>query len=233
VKTRKTITITGSAPALSSDGTSIAYIGRADAEYTIGWMNDERMDNTIRYSNPGIRDIQHGAAMLFTKLVTHDALYFKGTDAVSLYDAYGDIVGGIGSYPVLGRTYSHQATDPLQHENHQLITETSKTTIATLMRLASSPSRLTNLKLDRYTNSTASLSWSPSAEKGVTSYVVAYGPASEPLRHRMTVMQPHVTLAQVAPGTIVSVKAVNARGLDGWDWATVTAGDVSSHRSTQ
>src|SRR5262249_4191846 len=33
----------------------------------IGWMNDERMDNTIRYSNPGIRDIQHGAAMLFTK----------------------------------------------------------------------------------------------------------------------------------------------------------------------
>ena len=27
----------------------------------IGWAGDNRMDNTIRYSNPGIRDIQHGA----------------------------------------------------------------------------------------------------------------------------------------------------------------------------
>ena len=29
----------------------------------IGWANDHRLDNTIRYSNPGIRDIQHGAAI--------------------------------------------------------------------------------------------------------------------------------------------------------------------------
>jgi hypothetical protein len=199
----------------------------------IGWMNDERMDNTIRYSNPGIRDIQHAAAMLFTRLITYDALYFKGTDAVSLYDAYGDIVGGIGSYPVLGSPYYHQPTDLLQHENHQLITETSKTTIATLMRLAASPSRLTNLKLDRYTNTTASLSWAPSPEQGVVAYVVAYGPAGDPLRRKIRVTQPHVTLPQVAAGTIVSVKAVNARGLDGWDWAKVTVGEVSSQRSTQ
>jgi hypothetical protein len=199
----------------------------------IGWANNERMDNTIRYSNPGIREIQHAAAMLFTTLITYDALYFKGTDAVSLYDAYGDIVGGIGSYPVLGSPHYHQVTDLLQNENHQLITETSRTTIATLMRLASSPSRLTNLKLDRSTSSTAVLSWSPAVEKGIASYVVAYGPASDPQRHRLTVTQPHVTLPQLAAGTIVSVKAVNARGLDGWDWATVTVGDASSQRSTQ
>ena len=31
----------------------------------IGWANDFRLDNTIRYSNPGIRDIQHAAAMQF------------------------------------------------------------------------------------------------------------------------------------------------------------------------
>ena len=68
----------------------------------VGWVNDGRLDNTIRYSNPGIRDIQHGAAMLFTRLITYDARYFKGTDAASLYDAYGDVIGGIGSYPVLG-----------------------------------------------------------------------------------------------------------------------------------
>ena len=117
----------------------------------IGWTNDHRLDNTIRYSNPGIRDIQHAAAMLFTRLITYDALYFKGTDAVSLYDGYGDVVGGIGSYPVLGSPHYHQASDLLEHENHQLITETSKTTVATLMLLASSPSRLTNLKVDSYT----------------------------------------------------------------------------------
>ena len=97
----------------------------------IGWMNDGRMDNTIRYSNPGIRDIQHGAAMHFTKLITFDALYWKGTDAMSFYDVYGDIIGGIGSYPCSGSPYYHQSTDLLENENHQLITETCKTTVAT------------------------------------------------------------------------------------------------------
>src|SRR4029450_11634787 len=196
-------------------------------------MHDSRYDNTIRYSNPGIRDIQHAAAMLFTRLITYDALYFKGTDAVSLFDAFGEVVGGIGSYPVLGSPYYHPSTDLLRHENHQLITETSKTTIATLMRLASSPSRLTNLKLDRSTNTAAALSGSPSPEQGVVAYIVTYGPAGDPLRRKIRVTQPHVTLPQVAPGTIVSVKAVNARGLDGWDWARVTVGEVSSQRSTQ
>jgi Peptidase family M28/WD40-like Beta Propeller Repeat len=188
----------------------------------IGWMNDSRFDNTIRYSNPGIRDIQHAAAMLFTRLITYDALYFKGTDAASFYDAYGDVVGGIGSYPVLGSPHYHQASDLLEFENHQLITETSKTTIATLMLLASSPSRLTQLKVDGYTGGTASLSWAPSPESGIASYVVAYGPVSDRFRHRVTVTQPRAVLPEIAPGTIVSVKAVNARGLEGWDWARVT-----------
>jgi hypothetical protein len=26
----------------------------------------------------------------------------------------------------------------------------------------------------------------------------------------------------VAPGSVISVKAVNSRGLEGWDWARVT-----------
>jgi hypothetical protein len=198
----------------------------------IGWMNDSRYDNTIRYSNPGIRDIQHAAAMLFTRLITYDALYFKGTDAVSFYDAYGDVVGGIGSYPVLGSPHYHQASDLLEFENHQLITETSKTTIATLMLLASSPSRLSQLRVDSYTGGTASLSWAPALESGVVSYIVAYGPPSDRLRQRLTVTQPHASLAQVAPGTIVSVKAVNARGLESWDWARATIRDSSPSRAT-
>ena len=199
----------------------------------IGWMNDERMDNTIRYSNPGIRDIQHGAAMLFTKLITYDALYWKGTDAMSFYDAYGDIIGGIGSYPVLGSPYYHQATDLLENENHQLIAETSKTTVATIMLLASAPSRLTNLRVDSFSGATASLSWTPSPERGVTSYVVAFGPPSAPLQHRVTVTAPHAMLPQVPPGTVVSVKAVDAKGLEGWDWARVRIPARETHRSTQ
>jgi hypothetical protein len=199
----------------------------------IGWTNDQRLHNTIRYSNSGIRDIQHAAAMLFTRLITYDARYFKGTDAVSLYDAYGDIVGGIGSYPVLGSPHYHQASDLLEFENHQLITETSKTTIATLMLLASSPSRLTQLKIDSYAGSIATLSWTPCPEKAVASYIVAYGPASDPLRRRVVVAQPHATLPQIAPGTIVSVKAVNARGLEGWDWARIAVGQPAASRMTQ
>ena len=199
----------------------------------VGWANDGRLDNTIRYSNPGIRDIQHGAAMLFTRLITYDALYFKGTDAVSLYDAYGDVIGGIGSYPVLGSPHYHQPSDLLEFENHQLILETSKTTVATLMLLASSPSRLTNLKVDSYTGAVASLSWTPGIEQGITSYIVAYGPAADPLRHRVTVTQPQVTLPQVAAGTVVSVKAVNRRGLEGWDWAKTIVGEPHAARMTQ
>jgi peptidase M28-like protein len=192
----------------------------------VGWMNDQRMDNTIRYSNPGIRDIQHAAAMLFTRLITYDALYWKGTDAMSFYDVYGSVVGGIGSYPVLGSPYYHQPTDVLENENHQLIAETCKTTVATIMLLASSPSRLTNLRIDSYKAGSAAISWTPSPEKGVTTYVVAYGPPSAPLLHRLTVTQPHATVPQVTPGSLVSVKAVNARGLEGWDWARVTVPDT-------
>jgi peptidase M28-like protein len=187
----------------------------------IGWADDGRLDNTIRYSNPGIRDIQHAAAMTFTKLITYDALYWKGTDAMSFYDVYGDIIGGIGSYPVLGSPYYHQPTDLLENENHQLIAETSKTTIASIMLMASAPSRLTNLKATP-TGSGVSLTWTPSPEKGITSYVVAYGPRQSPLEHRLATTAAEATVAgPLAPGTVLSVKAVNARGLEGWDWARV------------
>jgi len=198
----------------------------------IGWSNDARLDNTIRYSNPGIRDIQHAAAMLFTRLITYDAMYFKGTDAASLYDAYGDVIGGIGSYPVLGSPHYHQPSDRLEFENHQLIAETSKTTIATLMLMASSPSRLTHLTIDGATPQATTVSWNASAEKGVTSYIVAYGPQADPLRRRLTVVQPRAMLPPLAAGTIVSVKAVNAHGLEGWDWARIVAGHPAPHRTT-
>ena len=121
----------------------------------------------------------------------------------------------------------------LEYENHQLITETSKTTAATLMLLASSPSRLTHLKVDAFSGTTASLSWTPSPEAAVTSYIVASGPASDPLRRKAIVTPPRVTLSLVAAGTLVSVKGVNAHGLEGWDWAKTAIGEASATKNTQ
>jgi Tol biopolymer transport system component len=187
----------------------------------IGWANDHRLDNTIRYTNAGIRDIQHAAASLFTRLITYDARYHRGTDATAFFDAYGNIVGGIGSYPVLGNPNYHQATDLLETINHQLITETSKTTVASVMMLASSPAPVKDLKVISYDGKAAELSWTPSPEKSVRGYIVTYGFDKASLRREKTVAS-RVTLRDVKPGMLVSVKAVNARGLEGWDWSRVT-----------
>jgi hypothetical protein len=172
----------------------------------IGWANDHRLDNTIRYSNPGIRDVQHGAAIEFSHLITYDALYYKSTDAAAYYEAYGDIVGGIGSYPVLGNPHYHQPHDLLEGINHQLVAEVAKTTAATLMLLASSPSRTSGV------NAAASGS----------DAIVTWGPAENPALHTVRVPQPGTTLAAAPAGTTVRVKAVNAKGLEGWDWARAT-----------
>jgi hypothetical protein len=187
---------------------------------TVGWANDQRLDNTIRYSNAGIRDIQHAAAMQFTKLITYDALYYKSTDAAAYYEAYGDIVGGIGSYPVLASPHYHQSHDVLETINHQLVTEVAKTTAATLMLLAASPSRLAEVETER-AGSGVTVSWRPSPEAGVTAYIVAYGPKDNPEARTVRVAKPSATLPGIAAGTVVSVKAVNAKGLEGWDWARV------------
>jgi len=80
---------------------------------------------------------------------------------------------------------------------------------------------LTNLKATP-TGSGVALTWTPSPEKGVTSYVVAYGPRQSPLEHRLVTTTAEAAVAgPLAPGTVLSVKAVNARGVEGWDWARV------------
>jgi hypothetical protein len=187
----------------------------------IGWANDHRLDNTIRYANAGIRDVQHAAAMQFSSLITYDALYYKGTDAAAYFEAWGDIVGGIGSYPVLGNPHYHQPHDLLETINHQLVTEVARTTAATLMLLASSPSRIAGLKAERGADGSVALSWTPSPEAGTVGYIVAWGPADDPEAQQLRVAEAGGRLANAGPGTTVSVKAVNAKGLEGWDWARV------------
>ena len=158
----------------------------------IGWANDHRLDNTIRYSNAGIRDVQHAASFL-TKLVTYDARYFKSTDAAAYVEAYGDIVGGIGSYPVLGNPHYHQPTDLLETVNHELVAETSKVTVASIMLLASSPSPVRDLKASGPAGGPVNVTWAASPEKSVTGYIVAWGPPDAPLKNTLRVVKPAAT----------------------------------------
>jgi hypothetical protein len=106
----------------------------------IGWCENNRMDDTIRYSNKKIRDIQHAASFLFTDLITYDSRYIKSTDAAAYYEEFGDIVGGMGSYPILASPFYHQSTDRIETVNFHLIGEVTKSTIAALICLASNPS---------------------------------------------------------------------------------------------
>ena len=185
----------------------------------IGWANDNRLDNTIRYSNPGIRDIQHGAAIEFTNLITYDALYYKSTDAAAYYDAYGDIVGGIGSYPVLGNPHYHQSHDLL--EDHQ-------------------PSARRRGREDDGRHADAARV-EPVAHHGTAGDRVGTrrgavldarsGNRDHRLpRHVGTGRQSRAALAAgdaaaaprspaFRPARSCRVKAVNAKGLEGWDWA--------------
>ncbi|HEX6134308.1 MAG TPA: M20/M25/M40 family metallo-hydrolase [Longimicrobiales bacterium] len=187
----------------------------------IGYANDQRLDNTIRYSNDGIRDIQHGAAILFTDLITYDAKYYKSTDAHAYYEAYGDIVGGIGSYPILGNPHYHQTHDHLETINHQLVAEVSKTTVATLMKLASSPSRVKNVRVTR-SGRRADVSWEPLPERDVAGYLVEWGPAGA-VRGSMRVNGTAARITDVAAGDEIRVSGVSERGTLSWDAARVTA----------
>jgi Tol biopolymer transport system component len=191
----------------------------------IGWTNDHRLDNTIRYSNAGIRDLQHAASFLFSRMITYDARYFKSTDAQAYFDAYGDIVGGFGSYPVLGNPYYHQPTDLLETVNHQLLVEATKANLASIAGLASMPSRLTGVTAAPTRAGGVTVSWTPAPETGIVKYLVAFGPAGRPMAQTITVTTPRVVLpAPLKGGAIahVAVKAVNARGLAAWDWASTT-----------
>ncbi len=167
----------------------------------IGYANDSRLDNTIRYSNSGIRDIQHSAAMNFTKLITYDAHYYKGTDAANLFEAFGDVMGGIGGYPVLSSPHYHTASDVLETINFQQINETSKTTVATLMYLASTPAPVRDLAVKG-----TEVTWTASPEKSVRSYVVSYG------RREEKVTQLRINIPGLKPGDLVMVRAVGISG---------------------
>jgi hypothetical protein len=191
----------------------------------VGWANDDRLDNTIRYANRGLRDLQHAAAFLFTDLITYDAHYYKFTDAHSLVDGFGDVVSGIGSYPVLGNPHYHQAHDVLETVNHRLVAEVSRTTLASVVLMASSPSRLAEVTASRAPGGAVDVSWKPAIERGVTSYRVRWEDGRGGTGGMRVVRGTSARLAGVPEGATIAVRSIGARGLEGWDWARATLAD--------
>ncbi len=183
----------------------------------IGYTNDQRLDNTIRYSNAGLRDLQHGAALLFTRLITYDAKYYKNTDAHAYYDAYGDIVAGIGSYPILANPHYHQTHDVLETINQALVAEVSRATVASIMLMASSPSRVAEPTMVRAGRG-ATVRWTPSVESGVVGYEVAVGTPADPFARIERSTSPEITLTTLPAGSVVHVRAIGPNGTRGWDW---------------
>jgi hypothetical protein len=187
----------------------------------LGWMNDNRLDNTIRYSNAGLRDVQHAAAFLFSDLITYDAHYFKFTDAHSLYDGFGDVVAGIGSYPILGNPHYHQPHDVLETVNQRLVAEVAKTTIASVMLMASSPSRVEGLQASPVQGGGVALTWQPAVEQKVRGYRVRWTPAAGGAERSLVVTTASAKIPAPAPGSMVGVRALGVNGTEGWDWTTV------------
>jgi aminopeptidase YwaD len=185
----------------------------------VGWMNDDRLDNTIRYANAGLRDLQHAAAFQFSNLITYDAHYYKFTDAHSLVDGFGDVVSGIGSYPVLGNPHYHQPHDVLETVSHRLVAEVARTTLASVVLMASSPSRVTALTAARGADGTVDAKWSAAVERGVTGYRLRWRNADGKVGGAQVVKGAAAKLRAVPKGATIEVRAIGARGLEGWDWA--------------
>ena len=131
---------------------------------------------------------------------------------------YGDIVAGIGSHPILGSPHYHQPHDVLETVSIPLITEVARATAASIMLMASSPSRVTGAAATMK-GAGAEVTWTPSPEKNVTAYVVRHRVDGQPRDIRVTT--PRATLSNARAGDEVWVKAVNARGMEGWDWQRV------------
>ncbi|WP_069130668.1 M20/M25/M40 family metallo-hydrolase [Rhodohalobacter halophilus] len=185
----------------------------------MGWTRHHRLDNTIRFSNHGIKNVQHSGAMLFTDLITYDSRYYRNTDAHVFFDAYGDVLGGIGSYPILGNPNYHQTTDRLETINHRLVQEVSRSTTATLMMLANAPSKVTGLDITRWQGNITDVSWNPLPESDIQDYIIRYTNLSGNQREiaiRHTYTETSLNNADLTKPIYVIGR--NNRGIEGWDW---------------
>jgi hypothetical protein len=113
--------------------------------------------------------------------------------------------------------------DVLETINHQLVAEVSKATVATLMQLASTPSRPKLTQVQSHSPQ-VSVEWEPLPEQDIREYVVEWGAPGGTARGSMRVTATRATIPDLRPGEEVRVGAVNRRGAPAWDMARVTPG---------
>jgi hypothetical protein len=101
------------------------------------------------------------------------------------------------------------------------VRETTKATLAALVLLASSPERTRDVRAAAV-DGALEVTWTPAAERDVRGYQVRYLTADGTERVVET-SEPRARLRDARTGAPaqVWVRAVNARGLSGWDWAAV------------
>jgi len=66
------------------------------------------------------------------------------------------------------------------------------------------------------------VSWEPAIERGVTSYRVRWEDGGGGTGGMLVVRGTSARLVGVPEGATIAVRAIGARGLEGWDWARVT-----------
>lgn len=199
---------------------------------TIGWTEDHRLDNTIRYANSGLKDLMHAASIGFSRMVTYDSRYIRSTDAVPLFETFGNIVAGLGSHPVLGNPYYHTEQDRLEVVNQELIEEATKFMVASVIMMTSSPSPVREVKALLKENGSVEITWAPNPEKGIAYYLVTcqLGDKGQVITKKVEqtwtsfriegLVKTSPKKIDSPPGKInlrISVRAVNRRGLPSWD----------------
>jgi hypothetical protein len=85
--------------------------------------------------------------------------------------------------------------------------------------MASSPSRLAEVTAARVPGGTVDVRWTPAIERGVTAYRVRWEDDRGSAGGIRVVRGTSARLAGVPEGATIAVRAIGARGLEGWDWA--------------
>jgi hypothetical protein len=103
--------------------------------------------------------------------------------------------------------------------SHRLVAEVARTTLASVVLMASSPSRLTGLTAARGADGTVDAKWNAAAERGVASYRVRWQDPEGKVGGKQVVKGTTAKLRAVPAGATIQVRAIGPRGLEGWDWA--------------
>ena len=118
----------------------------------------------------------------------------------------------------------------LETINHQLVAEVSKTTVASIMLLASSPARLKSIVAER-SGSDVTVRWSEPPESNVTGYQLYVWDRDGEVEQIKVVENSDaafagrtIDLERVSPGATIGIKATvpgSPSAIASWDWARV------------